>query len=222
MNLRVMTARPILFLFLFALSFDPGHQASAQATDAKLAPPVQLTSAEDHQRTMDLLHIPSLRKGVDGFPKSPNAANYDETKSISPLKLPDPLVLQNGSKVTTAKMWWDARRPEIVEEFDREIYGRVPNHAPQVNWEVVSTTKEMNGDIPVVTKKLIGHVDNSAYPLITVNIDLTLTTPANAAGPVPVMMAFSLRPEVLAMLADRSSPTGDAEPNWQQQVLAKG
>jgi endoglucanase len=217
-----MTARPILFLFLFALSFYPGHQASAQATDAKLAPPVQLTSAEDHQRTRDLLHITSLRRGVDGFPKSPNAANYDESKVISPLNLPDPLVLQNGSKVTTAKMWWDARRPEIVEEFDREIYGRVPNNAPKVNWEVVSTTKEMNGNVPVVTKKLIGHVDNSAYPLITVNIDLTLTTPANAAGPVPVMMEFSLSPEVLAMLADRSPQTADAEPTWQQQVLRKG
>ena len=58
------------------------------------------------------------------------------------------------------------RRPEIVEDFDREVYGRVPANAPKVNWEVVSTTEEKVGDTPVVTKKLVGHVDNSAYPAI--------------------------------------------------------
>jgi hypothetical protein len=61
---------------------------------------------------------------------------------------------------------------------------------PKVNWEVTSTTREKNGEVPVVTKKLVGHVDNSSYPQITVNIQLTLTTPADATSPVPVMMEF--------------------------------
>jgi hypothetical protein len=173
---------------------------------------------------MDLLHLTSLRRGADGDPKSPNAANYDETKANPNPNLPDPLLLKNGKKVTTAQTWWDDRRPEIVEDFDREIYGRVPNNTPKVNWEVVSTTNEMNGEIPVITKKLIGHVDNSAYPLVSVNIDVTLTTPAKASGPVPVMMEFSLSPEVLAALTKRYpqmfAPTSG--PSWQQQVLAKG
>ena len=69
-------------------------------------------------------------------------------------------------------------------------------HTPKVRWEVISTIKEMNGDIPVVTKKLMGHVDNSAYPLVAVNIDLTLTTPANASGPVPLMLASVRRASV--------------------------
>jgi len=173
---------------------------------------------------MDLLHTTSLRRGADGDPKSPNAANYDETRATPNPNLPDPLLLKNGKKVTTAQIWWHDRRPEIVEDFEREIYGRVPNNTPKVNWEVVSTTKEMNGEIPVITKKLIGHVDNSAYPLVTVNIDLTLTTPAKASGPVPVMMEFSLSPEALAALTKRYpqmfAPTSG--PSWQQQVLAKG
>ena len=49
-----------------------------------------------------------------------------------------------------------------------------------MKWEVTETTKEMNGDVPVITKQLVGHVDNSSYPQITVDIQLTLTTPANA------------------------------------------
>ena len=98
--------------------------ASAQAVPA-LPPPAHLTSEQDHQRVMDLLHISALRRGPDGDPKSPNAANVDEAK-VAKYALPDPLVLKNGQKVTTAAMWWHERRPEIVEDFDREIYGRVP------------------------------------------------------------------------------------------------
>jgi hypothetical protein len=173
---------------------------------------------------MDLLHITSLRRGADADPKSPNPANYDESKANPYPNLPEPLRLKNGKKVTTAKMWSNERRPEIVEDFDREIYGRVPQNTPKVNWEVVSTTNEMNGEIPVITKKLVGHLDNSAYPLVIVDIDLTLTTPAKASGPVPVMMEFALSPEVMAALAKRFPPmmAAGSGPSWQQQVLAKG
>ena len=120
---------------------------------------------------MDLLHITSLRQGANGSnPQAPNYANYDESKANPYPDLPDPLVLNNGKKVTSAKMWWNQRRPEIVELFDREIYGRVPKNVPKVKWEVASTTNEMNGDVPVITKELVGHVDNSSYPEITVDI----------------------------------------------------
>src|SRR5438445_5777321 len=87
-------------------------------------------------------------------------------------------------------MWWTQRRPEIVEDFDREIYGRAPEDTPKVNWEVTGTTKQKNGEVPVITKQLVGHVDNSTYPLVSVDIQVTLTIPANATGPVPVMMEF--------------------------------
>ncbi|MGD0649376.1 MAG: acetylxylan esterase, partial [Acidobacteriaceae bacterium] len=142
--------------------------------------------------------------------------------------LPDPLLLNNGQQVTTGKVWWTRRRPEIVEMFDREIYGRVPANLPKVNWEVVSTTAEKNGAVPVVTKKLLGHVDNSIDPAIKVEIDLTLTTPADAIGPVPVIMEFAYSREFMAAMARRfpqaaaGGPGGNQGPTWQQQVLAKG
>jgi hypothetical protein len=111
------------------------------------------------------------------------------------------------------------RRPEIVEDFDREIYGRMPSHTPQVKWEVIGAYDNLVGDIPAITKRLSGHVDNSSFPSVNVDIQLTLTTPAFATGPVPVMMEFSFvfppgfRPQGAA------APTG---PSWQQQVLSKG
>ena len=135
------------------------------------------------------LHIDSTRPGPSGNPQAPNAANSDEAK-VPAYTLPDALTLQNGQKVTDATTWWQKRRPEIVEQFDKEIYGRVPANIPKVNWEIVSTTDTVIFGIAAVTKHLLGHVDNAAYPKIKVDIDLTLYTPAKKTH-VPVMIAFS-------------------------------
>jgi hypothetical protein len=204
-------------------------------------PVVQMTAEEDHRRTMELLNIKELRRGANPRdPAAPNAVNYDEAKANPYSKLPDPLVMKDGRTVTTADMWWNERRPEILEEFDREIYGRVPRNVPKVNWEVTSTTEGKNGETPIVTKQLVGHVDNSAYPLIKVDIQLTLTTPAEAKGPVPVMMEFGFnfagfrgkgaKPGETPTPGKGPAPGGGfgkggfggAGPTWQQQVLAKG
>ena len=213
-----------------AVTARQATQAAAPSTQNNVAPPVQLTAEQDHRRLMDLLHIDSLRQGADGsHPDAPNAANYDESKANPIPNLPDPLTLKNGSRVATAEQWWTARRPEIVEDFDREIYGRMPTHTPRVDWELTSTTQEKNGDVPVITKHLLGHIDNSSYPAVTVNIDLTLTVPANAAGPVPVIPVRVIPVPVIMELAfvfppgsKRLAAPPDPGPTWQQQVLAHG
>jgi hypothetical protein len=148
-------------------------------------------SQVDRQHMLDLLKITSLRPWRNGTnPQDPTFANYDESKANPYPKLPDPLILKNGKKVTTPEMWWKLRRPEIVEDFDREVYGRTPKHTPSVTWKVTAMERSTMGGVPVVTKYLSGHVDNSAYPKIDVNILVNLTTPANAKGPVPVIMQF--------------------------------
>ena len=156
------------------------------------------TAAEDHQNMMDQLGIKALRPGPSGTETAPNHANYDEATANPYPNLPDPLTLKNGKKVTTPKMWWDQRRPEIIEDFDREVLGRVPANAPKVNWEVTKTAEaELNGH-KVIGKQLVGHVDNSSYPDVKVDIQMTLVVPADAGKPVPVMMMFGGRtiPEV--------------------------
>jgi hypothetical protein len=228
-----LIARLASMAFLLVLLNGAAQNGVAQSLPA----PVHLTSDQDQQRTMKLLHIDALRSGPQSNPDLPNAANYDESKMDPNPRVPDPLVLNNGTRVTTAQVWWTQRRPQIVEEFDREIYGRVPPNMPHVRWEVKSTVKEMNGELPVITKRLVGHVDNSRYPLIHVDIQVTLSTPANATRPVPVMMEYDVSAEDWARMAGPNGismstianlmgePIGNvmpSSPSWQHQVLAKG
>lgn len=154
------------------------------------APPVTFTAEQDHQNMMDQLGIRALRPGPSGNEKAPNHANYDESKANPFPEIPDPLTLNNGQKVTSAKVWWEQRRPEIVELFDRYVYGSLPVNVPKVTWSVTATDHEMIGFIPVIAKDLVGVVDNSSYPVISVKMHMTLVTPANAKGPVPVLMMF--------------------------------
>jgi hypothetical protein len=95
-----------------------------------------------------------------------------------------------GQQISNPEMWWKVRRPEIIEDFEKEIYGRIPASVPKVQWKVTITDREFIGRIPATVKKIIGHVDNSSYPLINVDINMILVVPSNVKGPVPVLMMF--------------------------------
>jgi hypothetical protein len=199
----------------------PAPAAPPRSTPTQKTQAIQAASEKDHQRMMDLLGIKALRPGEE------KDANWDEAKANQYTNLPDPLVEKNGKRVTTAEEWWKERRPEIQEDYDREVLGRTPANLPRVAWEVVSTTPEKIGDMAVVTKRLAGHVDNSSYPQIVVTIDATLTTPVHAAGPVPVIMELAFSGEYKASLNRPLSDTtsgalGDYGQTWEGQVLAKG
>jgi hypothetical protein len=167
----------------------PSTAASPQPQTSGAAP-VHLTAEQDRERLLGLLGLTDakMRRPPATDPKSPNATNYDESKAKVYPNLPDALLLKNGKRVASQEQWWSQRRPEIVADYEREILGRAPDHLPSVNWEVVSITPEDYRGIEVITKRLVGHVDNSSFPQIPVNIDLTLFTPAHAGGPVPVLM----------------------------------
>jgi hypothetical protein len=178
---------------------------------------IRAASEADHKAMMNSLGIESLRPGVNGNdPNAHNGVNYDEAKANPFPKLPEVLVMKNGKVVKDAKSWWSKRAPEIREDFDREVYGHVPAGTPSVRWEVTSTTHETKYDIPVVVKKLVGHVDNRAYPDIDVDIELTLTLPANAMSPVPVILELSFVFPLWFKVPPQIGMSG------QQQILAKG
>jgi lysophospholipase L1-like esterase len=150
----------------------------------------QWTTAEDHQDMMAQLGITKLRPGPSGNESDPNAANYDEARANPFPLLPDVLTLKNGRKVSTAQQWWRDRRPQIVEDFEREVIGRIPANAPGVTWTVTETAFLQVGGRTVKARRLNGRADNSAFPQIDVNIQMVLVTPVDARRPVPVMVLF--------------------------------
>jgi lysophospholipase L1-like esterase len=182
---------------------------SAAAAFAQQAQPLTAadtrnwTAADDHRQMMAQLGITALRPGPSGNEKAPNHANYDEALANPFPKLPDVLKRKNGTKVTSARQW-PARRAEIVEDFEREVYGRVPKNVPKVTWRVFATDTGTIGGRHVVGRQLVGHVDNSEYPDENVDIAVTLVLPADARGRIPVMMMF--RGGDLASAVGRPAP----------------
>jgi hypothetical protein len=180
-------------LFFFMCSGDRVLAQQLAGAGQYLAP-VTFTAEQDHAQMMKQLGIKTLRPGPSGDEKAPNHANYDEALANPYPNLPKVLTLKNGKKVTTPEQWWKQRRPELIEDFEREVYGRVPKNVPKVTWQTKVTDKEFIGFTPVIAKQLIGRVDNLAYPLINVNIQMTLVLPANTKKPVPLLMMFAPSP----------------------------
>jgi len=168
-----------------ALALGGQSLVSGQAPARGMPVHVVMTSQQDRQRVMDQLKITMFPSGPGAY----LASTYDENTANPYPKLPDPLTLNDGSKVKTA-VQWRRRRAEIVELFDREVYGRRPRTIPRVTWTVAGTSEGKTGEVPVVTRQLVGRVDNSGYPALNVTIMATLSTPKNAAGPVPVVLMF--------------------------------
>jgi hypothetical protein len=185
--------------------------------------PPEWSTAQDHAQMMAQLGITALRPGRSGDDKGPNPANYDEALANPYPDWPGLLRMQNGRKVTTARQWWQQRRPQIVEDFEREVVGRVPRDVPDVHWSVVETLNTDVGDIPVLARRLEGHVDNSAFPAIDVNIRMVLVTPTAASRPVPVMILFG-RANLpgTPLPAGAPVPPPGSDPPANQQLIAAG
>jgi hypothetical protein len=210
MNTRI---KPTLLIPFCILAASPLYAQFSQQDMER----INKLSNADHKLMMDKLGISSIRRGPSGNPKAPDAANTDEAK-VKPYILPNPLEFNDGSKVTKPEQW-QARRAEIKELFDREMYGRLPDKIPPVNWKVISVKDAMDGDFPVTIKQLEGVVDNSSYPEIKVVIQLTVGMPAKIEKPVPVIMEFGFD------FSGRFPMPQQGNSNvltWKQQLLKEG
>ena len=212
-----MKNRFILLLCCLVTFFRVTAQFSQADRDS-----IQALTRVDYNLMLGRLGIdPSeMRHGPSGNPADPNAANTDESKAKTYTTLPDPLVFNDGDTVRTAVDWETKRRAEILELFEREVYGRIPEHIPEVTWDIIDVKDTLDGSYPVKIKHLVGHVDNAAFPEVEVNIDLVLGTPAQSEKPVPVITEFGFNwsPAQLRRFRNMQPPG----PTWQQQLLAKG
>jgi hypothetical protein len=198
-------APALVALVLFAFTSAPAQDLKGGGKGKQ--PDFIPAGYDDYQTMLDKLGIKKMRKGRDSKVK-----DTSDEATANPYKdsMPALMTFKDGTTVKTADQW-PKRRAEIVEDFEREVYGRVPKNVPKVKWEVTSTVEGESGGIATVTKTLVGTVDNSAFPQIKVTIQASFTVPKYAAGKVPIIIQFG------------GGFGGKGGPNsWQQQALDKG
>ncbi len=145
-------------------------------------------------------------------------SNYDEAK-VGDYTLPDPLVMQNGQPVRDAEAWFKSRRPEILKLYESEIFGRVPERAPKMKFEVSKTdTNALNGS--AVRKDIVARIgDETNAPLLHV----VLYLPAKATAPSPVLLHMLFGdPPANDGIATSTHETRAPEFGPIQEMLARG
>jgi hypothetical protein len=202
---------------------SPSAAPNPFAVSAEERARLDALAREDHADMLRQLGIARLRPGANGRAAAgePGAANYDEAKANPFPDWPDPLVFRSGRKVQTANQWWRDRRPEIARDFEREVYGAVPADLPRVAWTVAETVETRVGGRPVLARRVVGHVDNSAHPAIAVDVRMAVVLPKDAKGPVPVLMMFgqgNLPDEPVFRFPGATEPV--APPSTDQLVAA--
>src|ERR1700743_1100091 len=114
------------------------------------------------------------------------AVNYDEAK-VGTYSLVDPVKLNDGKPVRDAKTWYAKRRPEIVEMFETQQYGRVPGRPADESFEVVDKgTQALNGKA-IRKQGPFYFSKDKAGP----KIDLLIYLPAAAKKPVPMFLSIN-------------------------------
>ncbi|NGZ44119.1 acetylxylan esterase [Cytophagaceae bacterium 50C-KIRBA] len=206
-------------LFSLLLSWSSWAQVARTAEqDSMLADRNRKTQA-DYEQMLQQLNIQSIRPGVNGSnPKAPNAANYDESKATIFPTIPAVLQLKNGRMVDSKRSWNYHRKPEVVEDFEREIYGRIPDNIPPISWKIISTENKTMAGFPVEVQKLIGTVDNKRFPSVSVQMEVTIGFRKDIKKAMPAMMelAWFFPPGM------NRPPAPANEILWTEQVIAKG
>ncbi len=196
---------------------NPGDGVARQAASGRAMTPEQKAMSDANvnelMREMKLAGVSELRAPMNATrPDLPYYTNYDEKKA-NPYPLPDLLAFKNGKSVKTAADW-QKRRAEIKQMFDEYVYGKYPAHIPKVTWHLDGTETLTIEDIPVVAKHLTGHVDNSSYPAINIDIKMDVVTPVSARGHrVPVIIGGGALPRPApAPVAGRAAPAAGRGP----------
>ncbi|MBM4035277.1 MAG: acetylxylan esterase [Planctomycetes bacterium] len=112
--------------------------------------------------------------------------NYDEDK-VPPYTLPDPLVMQDGTKVTSAEMWRTKRRPEVLELFRTHVYGRSPAKPEALAFKAFDNEAKALGGRATRRQVTILFTGKEDGP----KADLLLYLPDDAKRPVPAFLILN-------------------------------
>lgn len=127
-----------------------------------------------------LLMIPAFALQAQEF-------NYDESK-VPSYMLPDALTTLKGKKVQTVKQWEKVRRPELLDLFETEMFGKMPSRPADLHFKVLTEDKNaLNG---AATRKEVAMYFDKEESLCAV---ILMYIPNGADGPVPAFMGINFK-----------------------------
>ncbi len=113
-------------------------------------------------------------------------ANYDESK-VPAYVLPDALVTKDGKRVTDVRTWQTKRRGELLELFEREVYGRIPQKKLKTRFEVTSIATNALGGAAIRKEITVHFSGNGAEQAM----NILFYVPNGAKKPVPVFLGMN-------------------------------
>lgn len=116
----------------------------------------------------------------------PEGINYDESK-VPPYTLPDPLILNDGTKVKDAETWKNKRRPEILKLFEEYVYGRTPRELKNVSFETVSIYRDSLNNKAIRKEVIVYFTGKKQDP----SMQILIYTPSEAKKPVPIFVGLN-------------------------------
>jgi hypothetical protein len=182
--------------------------------------------------------FPALLACTAAFAQRPGT-NYDESK-VPQYTLPDPLVMSSGERVRDARTWTARRRPEILEMYTTEVFGRSPAKPAKLDAELTSIDRLALGG-KAIRKQVTVFFRRPDGP----RMDILIYLPAAAKKPVPLFLGLGFQgnqsvsadpgiklaeewvrdpatKKMVKRLAPESS-RGSAASRWQvDQILAHG
>jgi dienelactone hydrolase len=114
--------------------------------------------------------------------------NYDESK-VPPYTLPDVLKCSDGRQVTTVQQWEQARRPELLELFASQMYGRTPEDRIAVTYETLTENPNAMGG-KATTRQVKFRFGNGQK---TIEAILLLVIPNHVNGKMPVFVGYNFK-----------------------------
>jgi hypothetical protein len=108
--------------------------------------------------------------------------NYDENK-IPHYTLPDLLKKQDGKKITSIKEW-ASHRPNILKQFENQVFGKIPSKPESMTFQVTKLLPEALGGKARLKEIRIKSFDGKEGSFI----DLLVFLPKNTTGKVPVFL----------------------------------
>lgn len=117
----------------------------------------------------------------------PRPKNFDEA-AVPPYTLPGPLLCEDGTAVTTPALWWEQRRPELLDIFAREVYGKTMLGRPDA-MRFVLREEKTDARKGKATRLRVGVLFDGRED--GPSMELLIYLPNQVKGPVPMIFGLN-------------------------------